>query len=460
MIDLQALLVPKISQRCKKLRENSGFRMEDISDKATISRIEKGSIPKSGNFITETVLSDYVTTFEITPQELIFGNDAEWEETLGELFDKLFFTILLKDLTTHSDLYRNVDKMDIASQKAVLSMAEMFAEYNLQRYNFLKSDEIYMDSVNKEYDRQFMFQGKFINIERDFRTTPINKDTVIDCWDINDKMWLMCKEKCISSFQVEITDTIFDEFNFSTINAKANQWINKQFNKDIVPSVVKKLKSNTIFKLGQLVKELIQEFLEEDLSESFQTTVPVKTTRSGHINLSFDTHEKFSENPLSEKERSEKEELISLAFKMMSNGELPDDKLSTKLSKYGVIFEEVPEVTFVREEDIDRVIARVISSKNNGTTRNYRPTFEESPIFKTSDFNSKEEMYEAFQQWHEDTHFDNQIIPGYFTNNSQVVHRLQEHLNEDILLSIDNFIHMQNNLLLFLTEEDLLAFAK
>ncbi|WP_088838702.1 helix-turn-helix domain-containing protein [Listeria sp. ILCC792] len=460
MIDLETLLIPQISDRCKKLRVSNGFTMEYISDKAAISRIEKGDCPKSGNFITETVLQNYVNVFEVSPQELIFGNDVEWEKTLGELFDKLFFTIRLKDLAIHSELYADVDKMNVASQNAVLSLAEMFAEYNLQRYNFLKSDESYMDSVNKELDRQFMFQGKFINIERDFRSKPINDDTVIDRWDITEKMWLMCKEKCISSFQVEVIDTIFDDFNFSTINAKVNQWINKQFNKDIVPSVVKKLKDNTIFKLGLLVKQLIQEFLEEDLSESFQTTVPVKTTRSEHINLTFDTYEKFSENPLSEEERAEKNELISLAFKMMQNGELPDDKLSEKFSKYGVIFEEVPEVTFTKEEDIDRVIARVISSRNNGTTRNYRPTFEESPVLKTSDFNSKEEMNEAFQQWYEDTHFNNQIIPGYFTNNSQVIHRLQEILNEDILLAIENFIHIQNNLLLFLTEEDLLAFAK
>ncbi|HFE9852784.1 hypothetical protein [Enterococcus faecalis] len=44
------------------------------------------------------------------------------------------------------------------------------------------------------------------------------------------KMWWMCQDKMITSFQAEVIDTLFDDFNFSTINTTVNQWINQQFN--------------------------------------------------------------------------------------------------------------------------------------------------------------------------------------------------------------------------------------
>ncbi|MGL4696697.1 helix-turn-helix domain-containing protein [Enterococcus larvae] len=74
MIDLETMLIPSISERCKILRESYNLKREQISDKAVISRIEKGVCPKSGNFITETVLLDYANVFDLSPEEIIFGN--------------------------------------------------------------------------------------------------------------------------------------------------------------------------------------------------------------------------------------------------------------------------------------------------------------------------------------------------------------------------------------------------
>ena len=73
---------------------------------------------------------------------------------------------------------------------------------------------------------------------------------------------------------------------------------------------------------------------------------------------------------------------------------------------------------------------------------------------------SKDTIDDIFDKWYEDTHFNHQEIPGYFTNNSQIVQGLQENLNEGILDSIENFIHIQNNLLKLLSEDELMAFAK
>ncbi|HAP3794707.1 TPA: hypothetical protein IUT64_001334 [Enterococcus faecalis] len=159
-------------------------------------------------------------------------------------------------------------------------MAEMFAEYNFQRYNFLKSGEVAMDTINKKMDTYLSVGGIFFNRERDFRSTPINEDTVIDFLDMEEKLWLMCKEKMIRSFKTNVISPLFEDFTYSTINSAVSLWITKSFYEDIVPSVVEKMKSNSIFKLGLLSKQLLQDFIIEDLPESFQKTVPIKTTRN------------------------------------------------------------------------------------------------------------------------------------------------------------------------------------
>lgn len=461
MINLETFLVPKIAQRCKKLRESYGLKMELISDKAAISRIEKEICPKSGNFITETVLLNYSDIFELPPEEIIFGNSEELEETLGWIFDRLFFSIRQKNLSTDSILYNNVDRVSITSQKAVLSMAEMFAEFNLQRYNFLKSDETFMDSVNKEMDISLSIGEKFINIERDFRTTPINDDTVIDSRNMCDKMWWLCKEKMIHSFKKNAIPSIFEHFTYSTINSTINFWIIKEFCANIVPTVIEKMKSNSIFKLGLLSKQLIQDFLQEDLPESYQQTVPIKTTRDGGINITIGSRARKNDKKLPTNELKKQAELYEIAMKMVQNNEQPDDELLAEFEKYDIIFKEKPKKEYIIEEDIDSVISRVISSKYNGRSKNYRPIIEEgSPIFEVANNISDEEVDALYMNWYENTHFQNQVIPGYFTNNSQIGHRLQEFLNEDILSMVETIIHMQNNLLLFLTDEDLLTFAK
>jgi len=188
MIDLEKRLAPLIAERCKKLREEYGFSMEKVSDKSSVSRIEKALIPNSGNFITETVLSEYTTAFNKSPKEIIFGNTKEFEETLEWIFIQLIILICYKDLITDVDLDQSVDNVEIESQRAMLSMAETFAEFNIKRYNFLKSDEQVMDTISKEFDRQILFKGEFINIARDYRTKPINENIVIDLYDMSDKL--------------------------------------------------------------------------------------------------------------------------------------------------------------------------------------------------------------------------------------------------------------------------------
>ncbi|MCR1932559.1 helix-turn-helix domain-containing protein [Enterococcus gallinarum] len=461
MINLEETLIPNISKRCKELRESYGLKMEQISDKSVISRIEKGTCPKSGNFITQTVLTDYVNMFDLSSEELIFGDSEELENTLYWLFDQLFSLILKKDLVTDANLYRNVDRVSVISQKAVLSMAEMFAEYNFQRYNFLKSGEVAMDTINKKMDTYLSVGGIFFNRERDFRSTPINEDTVIDFLDMEEKLWLMCKEKMIRSFKTNVISPLFEDFTYSTINSAVSLWITKSFCEDIVPSVVEKMKSNSIFKLGLLSKQLLQDFIIEDLPESFQKTVPIKTTRNAGAQIIIGRRSRKNKKKLSDNELKEQARLFEIAMDMIANNERSDTELLAEFEKYDILIEEIPQEEYIREENINSVIGRATSSKYNGRTKNHGPILETgSPIFEVPNNISDKIIDDLFTRWYEDTHFNNQTIPGYFTNNSQIGNTLQEYLNNNIQIIIESIIHTQNNLLLFLKEEDLLAFAK
>ncbi|WP_210738571.1 helix-turn-helix domain-containing protein [Bacillus cereus] len=462
MIDLEAYLVPKIAGRCKKLRESHGFTMEKMSDKSSVSRIEKGKITKSGNFITDTVLFDYINTFEKTPEEIIFGNLDDLEETVEWIFDRLFELITCKNFTTDASLYGDITNTDIEAQKAVLAVAESFAEFNIKRYNFLKSTDTFMDHVSKEFDKQLFLDGKPINIERDFRTKPINEDTVIDLYDMSDKIWLMCRNKFIRSFRAEVLESLFEKekFIYSNINATVSQWVGNQFNKVIIPDIVAKLKSNGIFKIGFMVKNLIDEFLDEDLSASFQTTVPIQTKREKYLKIEINNSRL---NELSNGERAERVALIPKIMEMVTKGEILDETEFpvNKLLRYGINLREVPEVNLTKEVEIDDIINRAINTRKLGRTLRDKPLIiEQSPIVKTSDFNSKEELMAFFDDYYDSIHFQNQNIPGYFTNNSQIIQRWQERLNEDVRESIESFIDIQNNLLKLLTDEELIRFAK
>ena len=221
------------------------------------------------------------------------------------------------------------------------------------------------------------------------------------------------------------------------------------------------MKSNSIFKLGLLSKQLLQDFIIEDLPESYQKTVPIKTTRTAGTDIIIGRRTRKNNKKLSANELKEQARLCEIAMDMIANDEQPDTELLAEFEKYDILFEERPQEEYIREESINSVIGRATSSKYNGRTKNHRPILETgSPIFEVPNNISDKIIDDLFTRWYEDTHFNNQTIPGYFTNNSQIGNTLQEYLNNNIQIIIESIIHTQNNLLLFLKEEDLLAFAK
>ncbi|EIA20725.1 hypothetical protein [Listeria fleischmannii] len=463
MIDLEEKLVSKIAERCENLRKNTTYRQDDIADKASISKIENAKYASGDNFITDTVLESYSAIFNISKEEIIFGNEEEIEKLLEELFEDLFRLISRRPLDTDMSYYREgaYNALDVEVQKAVVNLASSFAEYNLQRYNFLNTKEPFMDCVNKEFDCYIYVNGKAVNIERDWRSEPINEKTVIDQSYMSEKIWLICKYKLIRSFKNSVINNSFDEFKYSIINHNVNIWIKNQFINIIVPELIEKLKSNSILKIGYMVKNLIDEFLNENLSDSFQKTIPIQTIRPKHYELSFGNNASFSN--LSKDEEIKRNELILEAMTIAQNGRILDlksDELD-EYERYGIYFKEIPEIKMTREVDIDAIINQAIISKNfNKTRAEFLPSVEVSPIIKTSNFESEDDIRAFYDDWHDSTRFANMNIPGYLTNNSQISQRWQQRLNEEISESVEVFIIIQNNLLKLLTDEELIKFGK
>lgn len=459
MIDLESYLIPKISERCKTLRAKKGYNMEIFGDKAAVSRIEKSKNVASGNFISEVMLYNYANMIDVSPQEIIFGGDNEIEECLEDLFYKLFGLITRRNLEKDMSFYKEgiFDDLDIEIQKSVMTLANAFAEYNYQRYNFLKIDEPFMRVISKDLDKMFIVKGKLINLARANITEPINENTVIDL-GIFEKAWLIVKEKFILSFKSEVIDNLFNDFKFTNINGKTNQWIKQQFIKVIVPNVVIKLKSNSIFKIGYMVQNLIDEFLDEDLPTSYQKTIPIQIKRNKYTRFTLDG---VNYQSLSKEKEKEFEELYTKIQERMFSGKNLDDIPQEKLSEFGFHLDEIPEFRSTKEVQIDDLIDRAMSKRNEWRVKaNSGMRIEQGPIVKTDDFSSFQEMDEFFDDYFDDVHFTNQSVPGYLTNNSQISIRLQQRFNVDIHETIERFIDTQYLLLKLLTEQELLRFVK
>ena len=118
-------------------------------------------------------------------------------------FNNMFRLVSRRNLDVDMHRYKKgaFSQLDIKLQRAVIALANFFGEYNIQRYNFLKSDETFMDCVNKEWDKTIYIGGKGYNIGRNCSSKPINEDTVIDIVDMEEKLWMICSDKFIRSFR-------------------------------------------------------------------------------------------------------------------------------------------------------------------------------------------------------------------------------------------------------------------
>ena len=443
------------------MRSNSSFNQDDIADKGAISRIENAKYSPGDNFISHTVLESYELAFNVTKEEIIFGSAQELEELLFDFFDDMFRLVARRDLTVDLDRYKKgaFSPLDIKLQKAVISLANYFAEYNLQRYNFLKTDELFMDCVNKQWDKTVFIGDKPYNIGRICYTGPINEDTVIDIDDMEEKLWLICCEKFTLSFRNYLKNNLFNNFKYSSLNKTIYQWVDEEFINIIVPEIAKKLKSNSIFKIGILVHNLIDDFLNEDLPESYQTTIPLQIERPAGFEIGIDNDlERYHIDTV-----EQQQERAKIIDTLMRTGKVLDatEEEIESYNKLGIQIERRPEHIETKEVDIDAIIDQAIISRNWGKTTSLPlPSIEMGPIVKTSDFDSFEDMRKFYDDWFDFTHFTHINIPGYFTVNSQIINRWQSRLNVEVREAMETFIIIQNNLLRLVTKDELRRFSK
>lgn len=93
MLDLERILRKIIAYRFKKLRGDIPYELIS-SQRANMNRIEQGINVTSGNFVSDTLLDEYSKYFGKSKPELIFGNDAEIENTLYFMFLQVFVKII------------------------------------------------------------------------------------------------------------------------------------------------------------------------------------------------------------------------------------------------------------------------------------------------------------------------------------------------------------------------------
>lgn len=253
MVDLEYMLIIRISHRLEKLRETGHGKIPpDIianGQKSAILRMEKGKRPKSGNFISDTLLDSYADYFKKSKTELIFGTEKNWETDLMLVFFEVFSNITPKRFSKQFTLAKIARNLPSEVREAILNLAYCFADF-----------------------------GRWYDLKREHETKD-EKET-IDFLSMFQIIWRLCKRKILRSFKEKVVFSIFneadDKFYFNRINTKFNQWLQTDFTNIIVPEMVEKLKNDSIFKMGYIVKNLIDESLVRNLPPAYLKEIPLE----------------------------------------------------------------------------------------------------------------------------------------------------------------------------------------
>lgn len=94
IVDYERILVKEISKRFKKLRGKTPYDIIANGQATAIKRIEKGKVPSSGNFISDTLLENYHDYFGMDNIGLIFGDEEEIKTAVGYVFLELSRSIM------------------------------------------------------------------------------------------------------------------------------------------------------------------------------------------------------------------------------------------------------------------------------------------------------------------------------------------------------------------------------
>lgn len=399
MLDLEKVLREMISARFKDLRQNTPAELISNTQKTAINRIEKGVNPKSRNFVSDTLLADYADYFGIEKSELIFGDSMLLEFTLYHLFSQLFYQIVPDDNNVGLTIDRTKMQTNIDT-KMVDSFLELFYIFgDFGRWRHLKKIQ--------------------------------NSNTDIDYMAMFEIIWRLIKNKVVTSFQEHVIVPLFDDeqvpFRFNRINNSFDVWYHKQFVKIIVPEALKKLQSDSIFKMGFMVKSLIEHFLNTTHITSYLEDVPIDKYYLPITNYTID---------ISKIKTEEDDVKVAMEYLRWLNRynslETPEEAIAFADEKF---FEEFDFVTEEKRPMIDQTTQTSIQELLDDIIQ-HPENYEEGYIL----------------------HGSTEEIPGILTINSQVSKLFQAKIAEVFLKQIDDLVRYQNIFINFINWDELETF--
>lgn len=387
MLDLEKILRKLIARRFRDLRGDTPYELIS-SQRGNISRIERGLNADSGNFVSATLLDEYSNYFGISKAELVFGDDGEIENTLCFMFLQIYVQI--------------IPKVKVSYMKFPFKPEEF-------------QDDISPD-IYEKFREIFIIFGDYYRWYK-VRKYDDNSDKDIDVVSMFKLVWALLNKKIISSFKLYVITEFFNDsepkFNFNQINAKFNLWYAKHFVNSIIPEALSKLQTDSIFKMGFMVKDLIDNFIEVDLPESYLEDVPLEEfllpVKSYHFN--------FKENLSDEEIMKVSAEIVKMTSRDNTINSLEDIQRINEETFFA-------EFNFITDESTPFV---------NGTRRVNANSLLDS-ILMTPDI---------FDRFH-DLNSNERKIPGLLSTNSQASKLFQFKVNEVYLQQIDELVRFQN----------------
>ena len=464
----------KIPERLIRLRKEYNLKQKDIGNPSIVSKIELGK-----KDITDSVLYDFKSRTNISYSYLIFG---ELDEFINDLFFKFFSQILKRDLNSveqydYKFTYISYNKAKVI-QNDCLKVAKTFAHFNFQRTNFLKSDDLFMDTFSKSGDINLIIDDYSFNPSRSFRENVINKNTVVDFIGMFEIIYSMIKTKLSHSFQNYVCNNLFnlDENDYptniklSSIDSLIFDWWQNNVSKEIIPNLIDKLKSSPLFNLGYIVDDMLNNIYRDDIPTSYLSTVPVKITSAPKYVFS-----KKHRNQYTGLQEQLCQKIENDLLRIMKNGKNPMEiyeKYPPSLIKIlGYNIEEFPaknETIKVSFQEIielvsDPLAAPKIPDDSSFELHEIKLSVEgKQRVEQALSENMNELQIEDLIRTHSIYLGDNSIsksIEGLLTNNSQVTYYFQEHLNTEIYSIAKQLSSIQQSFLSLLTKEELQKFA-
>lgn len=287
-------------------------------------------------------------------------------------------------------------------------------------------------SVGKPDKKVLDFFEEFLYVFGDFgrwyKIKRLEKNSIsselVDFDSMFKIFWLLSKDTIVLSFQSNVIPKIIDEsgdekFVFTKINTEVNRWLKDIVAKYVFPNLIKKLKADSVFKIGFMVKNLIEEFWVDNLKPDYYTKIPMK--RYMPPMPSYDFHFKGNESKNVIRKITEEWVRMQTDLQKLNESDLSNEE-RFKIMEENKYFEGIEQVTDTSKPFVNDKIAV------------YAEEFLDSVL--------SQPRGEGF--------VDNRLnrierkIPGMLQENNKAQKLFQEKINKMTLSLIDELVDYQN----------------